>query len=262
MNLDGAKFDLVVGLGETGGPLQQILAKSYPTIGRDIDLVEVPGKVSVLHLCIPFEIKDYIGVAAGYIRQYQPELTIIHSTIVPGTTRAIYDCIGGGEIAYSPIRGKHTRMGEELLKYNKFVAGITPSAMDKAMSHLSGAGMNVRQISSVETLEMAKLLETTYFGLLLAWAQEVERFCQVFGADYDEALALTEEVSYLPRVIFRPGFIGGHCVIPNIHLLEKVRRSDLLDFILDSNEKKKEQWLQEGKDLTARVAPKQFESKP
>ena len=42
---------------------------------------------------------------------------------------------------------------------------------------------------------------------------------EAVGADYDEAASFFEEVDFLPRVKYFPGFIGGHCVIPNINLL-------------------------------------------
>jgi hypothetical protein len=38
-----------------------------------------------------------------------------------------------------------------------------------------------------------------------------------------------------------PGFIGGHCLIPNTELLLKSYDSDMLRFILESNEKRKEE---------------------
>ena len=38
-----------------------------------------------------------------------------------------------------------------------------------------------------------------------------------------------------------PGFIGGHCLIPNTELLLKAYDSDMLRFILESNEKRKEE---------------------
>ncbi len=258
MSQNNNSIDLVIGLGETGRPLLEVLQKTYSVIGQDIHPVEIPGKVRVLHICIPFQVGDYIGVVTDYIRRYRPELTIIHSTVIPGTTRAIYNAIDGGAIAYSPIRGKHTRMREDLMYYTKFVAGVTSEAGKYGADYLTGAGFKVRQVSKCESLELAKIVETTYFGLLIAWAQEVERYCAVLGANYDEAMLLTEEINYLPPVIFQPGFIGGHCVMPNIQLLETVCPSPFLEVIKESNERKKSEWLAQGRDLRERIAPKKM----
>jgi UDP-N-acetyl-D-mannosaminuronate dehydrogenase len=255
MKLNNEFTDLVVGLGEIGKPLKEVLEQAYPVIGRDIDPVEIPGKIRVLHVCYPYQVGDFVETTVNYIKEYQPELTIVHSTLVPGTMLKIFDRVGG-LVAYSPIRGKHTRMRQELMHYTKFIAGATPEAGERGMEYLVGAGFKIRQVSGCESLELAKIIETTYFGLLIAWAQEVERYCAALGANYDEAMMLTEEVNYLPPVIFQPGYIGGHCVISNIHLLEKVCPSPFLDLIQNSNEKKKQEWLQQGRDLSERIAPK------
>jgi hypothetical protein len=66
-----------------------------------------------------------------------------------------------------------------------------------------------------------------------------------------------EEVSYLPPVVFQPGYIGGHCVIPNINLLEQLRDSMFTEAIRASNEVKAREWEQQGKSLTERLSPRQ-----
>jgi hypothetical protein len=248
-------IDLVVGLGETGRPLKEILEQAYPTASRDIEPADIAGKIGALHICYPFQVGDFVATTAGYIAQYHPELTIIHSTVIPGTTRQIYERTGD-KVAYSPIRGKHTHMREQLMTYTKFVAGATPEAAAQAADHLAGAGLHVRPVSTCESLELAKLVETTYFGLLIAWAQEVERFCAHVGASYEDVMLLTEDVKYLPPVVFQPGFIGGHCVMPNILLLQQACPSAFLELIQASNEQKKTDWQAQGRDLNERIAPK------
>ena len=246
---------LVVGLGEIGQPLLDILSETYSAIGRDVDPIELDDSVDVMHVCYPYEVGDFVQVTAEYIAEYQPALTIIHSTIVPGTTVHIHRQTDT-HVAYSPVRGKHTRMREQLRSYTKYVAGVDPAATSKAASHLGEAGLPVESQNSPEALELAKLVETTYFGILLAWSQEVERYCQELDVEYDEVMALSAEVPYLPPVIFRPGYIGGHCVIPNTYLLEQVKTSGFLDLIRASNETKRQEWEAEGRSLDERLSPK------
>ena len=138
---------------------------------------------------------------------------------------------------YSPVRGKHVRMKEDLLKYQKFVAGTNGAAVERAKAVFVAAGMKVATMATPEALELGKLCETTYFGVLLAWAQEMERFTKQMHADYLDLARFFEEIDYLPRVTFRPGHIGGHCVMPNIAIL-KSRFVGLLDAIVHSNELK------------------------
>ena len=136
--------------------------------------------MDVLHICYPFEIKDFVGETARYIDLFKPRLTIINSTVAVGTTRAVAQRTGTA-LAHSPVRGKHVRMLEELQSYMKFI-GPTDAASGKfAAEHFEGAGLKTKVLSAPEATELAKLSETTYFGLLIAWAQEVERYCDQAG---------------------------------------------------------------------------------
>ena len=78
-------------------------------------------------------------------------------------------------------------------------------------------------------------LRQTYFGVLIAWAQEVERYCDQTGQDYNEINSFWEEIKYLPPVKFFSGIIGGHCVMPNIKILSEFNQSVILQAIQGSN---------------------------
>ncbi|HMK21091.1 MAG TPA: hypothetical protein VK466_02085, partial [Terriglobales bacterium] len=99
---------VVVGLGEVGKPLFELLCRYYDTVGVDISPVKHLHSADVLHICFPFEIPDFIGEAARYIALYRPALTVVNSTVGIGTTRAIAQRTGT-PVVNSPIRGKHAR---------------------------------------------------------------------------------------------------------------------------------------------------------
>jgi len=226
---------LIVGLGEVGRPLLQLLSERYTVTGLDIAPPSRPvGKVDVLHICFPFEIKDFVGESARYIELYQPALTVINSTVAVGTTRAVAQRTGAS-VANSPVRGKHACMLEELRKYTKFVGGIDPSSGQSAAEHFQAAGLKTKVLASPEATELAKLTETTYFGLMIAWAQEVERYCDLTGQRYEEVVCFYDEISFFPATKYFPGVIGGHCVMPNIAILRKKFDSSLLRAIEASN---------------------------
>lgn len=233
-----SKKVLVLGLGEIGKPLMAILKEHYDVLGIDIEPVEFDGKCDVMHVCFPFQVPDFVGQCVAYINKYKPALTIINSTISPGTTRDIAERTGTA-VACSPVRGKHIRMQQEMLHYVKFVGGIDPETSQRAVEHFESVGIKTKVLSSPEAIEFAKLSETTYFGLLIAWAQDLERFCDQLSVNYDEVVSYYEEIGYLPPVKFTPGIIGGHCVMPNIEILKKQFKSDFLDAIERSNELKK-----------------------
>lgn len=238
---------VVIGLGEVGRPLLELIERSDQiVIGVDVDPTALPakGETDVMHVCFPYEIPDFVGEVVRYGDLLEPKLTIVNSTVAVGTTRQAHERMGR-PVAYSPVRGKHARMVEELTRYRKYVGGIDQAATTSAAAHFEGLGMPTRVVSSPEAAELAKLTETTFFGLLIAWAQEVERYCDATGQKYDEIVSFYEEIPFFPPVKYSPGVIGGHCVMPNIDILGRLVDSDLLAALKASNELKKQRSAQE-----------------
>lgn len=227
---------VVVGMGEVGKPLFNILSRTYHCVGVDVDPVEIQGTCEVLHICYPFQIKDFVGVTAAYIAKYAPKLTIINSTLGVGTTRQVQDRVAS-PVAYSPVRGKHIKMEQDMLHYKKFVAGFGSTGTSLAAEHFAGAGFKVATFPNPEAGEISKLMETTWLGVLVGWAQEIERMAAQYGATYADVNAFIEEIAFLPTNVF-PGYIGGHCVMPNIEILRERFTSQFLEAIVASNDAK------------------------
>ena len=230
---------VVAGLGEVGKPLLSILQRTYECVGVDVTPVDLERSCSVLHICYPFQLKDFIATTVNYVLKYDPRLVIINSTVAPNTTRIIQSHLPHHHVIYSPIRGKHARMESDLLHYTKFVAGFHQEALESALRHLATAGFTTDTFQTPEIAELSKLLETTYFGVLIAWAQEMERFAAQYGASFEEVNRFIEEISFLPGHIF-PGVIGGHCVMPNLSILKTVVESPFLVALEESNNLKQQ----------------------
>jgi UDP-N-acetyl-D-mannosaminuronate dehydrogenase len=230
---------VVLGLGEVGLPLLALSERHHAVVGVDIEGVDAGqvGPVDVMHVCYPFEIDDFVAETVRYIDVLRPGLTIINSTVAVGTTREVHRR-SGAPIAHSPVRGKHTRMLGELLVYDKFIGGIDERVSELAAEHFRSLGMSTKVMPTPETTELAKLTETTYFGLLIAWAQEVERYCEQLGLSYDEIVSFYEEIPFFPAQKYFPGVIGGHCVMPNVGILSRVGKSMILEAIMESNRAK------------------------
>jgi UDP-N-acetyl-D-mannosaminuronate dehydrogenase len=101
----------------------------------DLEPISIDASVEVMHLCFPFTSRNQFESAArGYVRRFKPKLTIINSTVLPGTTRRL-SAATSAHIVYSPVRGKHARMARELLHYSKFVSGLDGRAVQAARNH-------------------------------------------------------------------------------------------------------------------------------
>ncbi|MFQ6011995.1 MAG: hypothetical protein ACE5KG_07465, partial [Nitrososphaerales archaeon] len=148
-------------------------------------------------------------------------------------------------IVHSPVVGRDSDdMGKCLLSYTKYIGapdGDTKSS-SIAQDYYMSLGVRTKVSKSSTETELAKLLETTYYGLMISWFQEIDRMCDDLGASFDE---ITEFIGRITdeskgkhmRPTFWPGVIGGHCVIPNAKLLNGAHKSDFVDTLLKSNDK-------------------------
>jgi len=231
---------LIIGMGEIGQPLATILKTVYDVETRDKEDMLLRPTYDWIHICFPYS-NTFVEDVVQYARYYQARYVIIHSTVFPGTTARIGEllCWHDTIVAYSPVRGRHRSMAKDMIYYTKYVAcPYSVFEEDAVERYLAEAGFDVCIIrfESTSALETAKLVETSYSALLIAWAQELERIAQALEVDREDLLELTKDVPYLPRYVFEPGRIGEHCLIPNIELLQQVHDGVLLDAIIKSNE--------------------------
>jgi len=247
---------LVVGLGEIGRSLFDLLKESrkFEVYGwdvnkekmQDIQQGDLPKEVDVLHICYRYTAQEeFVNTTADYIMRFRPELTIINSTVPPGTTEKVYT-LSGGHMVHSPVRGMHkTREGMKryLLFLTKYIGGVDGKSAELARRHFEELGLKTKiLIGPVET-ELAKLFETTYRAWMIACFQEMHRISRRFGADFDQVTDFLEDDHRVrfDRPIHFPGVMGGHCLIPNAELLLESYDSEFIRLILRSNEKRKEE---------------------
>jgi len=246
------KKDVVAGLGEIGTPILQLISKAIPAVGYDINPRLMADKkfekykilkTRFLHVCIPFTEKFIPNVMSLY-KRFEPEGIVIHSTISPYTTNKLQEKIPV-PVIYSATRGVHKRMLYDLKRYTKFYA-IEPSAPRKNWALttysqlLKKCGVRAQRMSSPITLELAKIVvDTSYYGWLINYAQISNMIAKENNVDYDEMWSFSDEIhKYLgnrPKMF--PGHIGGHCVIPNLDLIHN-QTLDLIKKLNNSYSKK------------------------
>lgn len=200
----------------------------------------IRGNIEALHCCIPYS-KEFQKQLSEYITNLKPDVTIIHSTVLPGTTSRIFNALKKKyKIFYSPIRGQHNRLVDDIRRYRKFIAAPYPLKVMPGMDELTSMSLKTVAISDLKALELTKLLDTTQYGVLIAWAQEAQRYCRELGGDYDMLRDFGKETQnfYNLRPDIHPGHIGGHCVMQNIGLLQMMMKTEMLRIVQKSNELK------------------------
>jgi len=247
---------LVVGLGEVGLPLYELLKEcgKFLVYGFDVDETKmssiaqgnIPEEVDVMHICIPCSSQNkFVNVVVGYVKRFKPKLLIVNSTVPPGTTQKIHGGCGC-LVAHSPVRGMHKNLEHmkwELKRWTKYVGGVNAEAGEAACKHLGMAGFKPKVLTSCVETELAKLFETTYRAWMIACFQEMHRISKHFEADFDDIVDFLEDTHRVrfDRPVMFPDVIGGHCLIPNTELLWNNYDSKFLRLILESNEKRKKE---------------------
>ena len=250
---------LVIGLGEVGRPLYELLKEnpSFNVFGLDLNKEkmhdighhesDLPSEIEVMHICIPCSNKTkFVNTIVDYVHRFNPKLVIINSTVELGVTLDVYKRCGNYLVAHSPVRGVHKStdyMKKELKRWTKYIGGATPEAAEYAKKHFEKLGLKTKVLKSCVETEIAKLFETTYRAWMIACFQEMHRISRHIGASFDDVVDFIEDTHRvrLDRPVMFPGVIGGHCQIPNTELLMKTYDSKFLEIILESNGKRKEE---------------------
>ena len=236
--------DIILGMGEVGETLFDLLVdRKFDCIGIDLDdskcknyteneIIENP---QYLHVCLPGELEKFTDIVIEWINKIKNiQVVVIHSTVKPGTTKTIQERLSI-PILFSPVRGVHRRFLDDIKKYTKFISFNGTEINSKIKKDLENRFEKVDWMSTTKTAELAKILvDTTYYGWLINYAQITKMICEKENVDFDEMWKFADEIhenlGNRPKMF--PGIIGGHCVIPNLNLVEY----ENLDIIKKVNE--------------------------
>ena len=224
--------DIILGMGEVGETLFDLLVdRKFDCVGIDLDNTkckkysenEVIKNPEYLHVCLPGELTGFTNIVLNWMDKIKNiQVVIIHSTVKPGTTKIIQEK-SSIPILFSPVRGVHRRFLNDIKKYTKFISFDGIEIDSKIKIDLENRFEKVDWMSTTKTAELAKILvDTTYYGWLINYAQITKMICEKENVDFDEMWKFADEIhenlGNRPKMF--PGIIGGHCVIPNLDLIE------------------------------------------
>ena len=224
--------DIILGMGEVGETLFDLLVdRKFDCIGIDLEdskcknytenkIIENP---QYIHVCLPGELEKFTDIVIEWINKIKNiQVVVIHSTVKPGTTKSIQER-SSIPILFSPVRGVHRRFLDDIKKYTKFISFDNTETNSEIKKDLENRFKKVEWMSTTKTAELAKILvDTTYYGWLINYAQITKMICEKENVDFDEMWKFADEIhenlGNRPKMF--PGIIGGHCVIPNLNLVE------------------------------------------
>lgn len=210
---------LIIGKGEVGKALHNVLADFYPITAVDIH-EDTSMEPEIMHVCFPFS-KSFITEVKKYQKKYKPKFTIIHSTVPPGTSR-ICNAI------HSPIIGLHPYLAESIKIFIKFLAG---EKAHMVADYFRKAGIKVYVFDEPETTELLKILDTDFYALCIEYTKDVKRLCKKYKVPFEAWTLWTQNYNQGYEKLGYPEYtrpnlvpilrkIGGHCLLPNSEMLE------------------------------------------
>jgi len=258
------RLAIVIGLGEIGKPIYEMLDRVYNilmladgpmVVGRDVKKTPWDCDFDFMHVCYP-QSPNFIESLKDYVDEYHPKYIIIHSTLSPGMTRYLYGLRKTWDnfhlrIFYSPVRG-NIRDGMDwcLRRYTKYVGGMLSyleEEYEPVLLHLAKAGFNPRWVGDSTALEWAKILDLAWYGLNIAFYQELERIVDTPESynivhEFIESTPVESE-GKAERTIFYGGHIGGHCVMQAIEKTLGLYDIPMLRAVIDSNIKREKELM-------------------
>ena len=241
---------IVIGTGEVGKALYDVLRRKHETWGKDIEAdywapngekvkrENPPEGIEIMHVCIRYT-EDFIGVVRGYVNAYNPRIIDVCTTVPPGTTRHV-----GPRAVHSTTRGLHPNISSSLRTFVKHIGG--PLAKD-LVPYFGQAGIPSVAYYQPETTELAHILYNSAYGVQLMFADEMYRLCRHYGVDYLETVVgytatgnngfeKFDHKGKARMLIWPPnGEIGGHCVVQGAGLIPEELRGPLLSKLADYN---------------------------
>jgi UDP-glucose 6-dehydrogenase len=241
---------LLIGYGHIAHWLKKHISRYHDVQWLDVKPKKIRPPTHVLEICFPYS-KHFERQVFNYTVQFKPKLLIVESTVQVGTTNRIWKALshfnalndwilGPIACAHSPLRGTSFNWW----RFVKMIGPVNEESGRVIAKYYERMGLKTKVLRSPLETELGKILDTSIYGLNIAWTQEMWRICRKLGVDFKEAYeefsrTFTIDPNYeIQRPIFYPGFIGKECVIPNARLLNKLYPSKFLEAMLESNRKR------------------------
>jgi len=230
---------LIIGYGEIGNAVGRALgsdSERFNTVDWvDKDRSKISGLPAYdsVHVALPYT-DSFTTTLVEYSKKFHAPIWFIHSTVKPGTCRALAQLLEK-ELIHYPIRGKHPDLYSGVLYFQPLLG-----TQEKTLSALAkkivlemqwSSPVKTNEMVNYEDSEYAKLCSLCYYFVTIFYMQKLhEVFVQEgvsfgsaytkFTKQYNDGWALLDSFQFTRPVLdYQHGPIGGHCVVPGVEIL-------------------------------------------
>jgi nucleotide sugar dehydrogenase len=262
----------IMGLGQIGQPVAQYAhQKGLEVYGYDISQASADRAAKLGFFAttdwnsIPPADAYIICVTTGQTPQGAPDLSpvfdvskkiaqkanptaliSIESTILPGTSKKIYEEIFKGKInlVHVPHRFWADQPIEHGVNQLRVIGAINQDSMNAGLAlYKDQFGIPLHVCSSIEIAEMCKITENSHRYLQIAFAEDLKMLCAKTGMSFDELRAAMNTKWNVDLPEARDG-IGRHCLPKDIrYVLSLAPESSILLGCAMDVDKKYREWL-------------------
>lgn len=260
----------IVGLGQIGFPVAQYAqAKGLEVYGYDINpktvdcatkagnfkattkWQEIPT-VDAYIVCVTTsqtadgpDLSPVFEVCKKIAEKAKPTaLVAIESTIIPGTSKKIFETIFDSKILL--VHAPHRYWADQPEKYGvnqiRVIGAVNKESLKAGVKFYQDTlGIPMHSCSSVEVAEMCKITENSHRYLQIAFAEDLKLMCAKIGMSFEELRAACNTKWNVDIPEARDG-IGRHCLPKDIKYVMSLAPSTLLESAMTVDKKYRE-WL-------------------
>lgn len=247
----------VVGLGQVGlQTAEYIKNKGLLVFGYDIDeqavsraknrgilatthFQKIPNDIDFYVICVStllsdgirpdlspvFDVCEKIGKSVR-----RPSLVSIESTIIPGTSKKIYENLFNQRIPL--VHVPHRYWSGDPVNHGVRQLRVIGAVNDESlrvglMFYRDILDIPLHVAASVGVAEMCKIAENAYRYVCLAFAEELRMICDEAGLSFSEVREACNTKWNINLLEARNG-VGGHCLPKDIHYLGSLTKHNLL----------------------------------
>jgi UDP-glucose 6-dehydrogenase len=249
------KTILIAGYGTVGKSLKPLLDKAgHKVFTVDLktdreNIYKIFGQhFDIIHICFPCENEDeFVNQVLKYEMIYTPKEYIIINSTVPLLTCEIISenrVYSKCKIIHMPVRGVELYKEGAFTRYINFIGPAIPYEMYTELEkYIRNLKIPFEWLPSSRESALGKIVGTTWYGMLIAFANQTKIICDIFNIDFYQAYTRSMGTDKIGREYFKineddtkeraqtlyeierpvnvPGVIGGHCIMPNLKFIEE-----------------------------------------
>ena len=241
--------NLIVGYGVVGNNLHKELKKlPHEIYDKNKHIYPEDNFHNIAFVCVPTELKEDglldISIVEEVINKINANIFVIKSTIPVGTTDKLKEKYSNKRIVFSPEYYGGTQHCNNF-DFNFTILGGDKKDCLEVQQELQKVydGRHIFKIVDAKTAELAKFMENSWLAYKVTFCVEFYKICQQLGLDYEdlrELFILDPRVNPSHTFVYNDHpYFSSHCLDKDVPSIANQMNSELLQSILDINEKNK-----------------------